>query len=598
MSAEPAPSRLAQRALVYAAHGWHVFPVQPRAKQPLVAHGYLEASIDPRQLGEWWARWPNANIGLAPGRSGLVVLDVDGPEGERLAGDLGLLAEPTLRAITGREGGGLHLFFRHPGFAVSNARLGEKLDVRGDMGYVLLAPSIHPSGQAYRWQNPGTPTAVLPPRALEALRIVQTNAPAAPGARTPAAEIPALEVIGEGGRNDTLTRYVGRLLAKRHTPTEAYELALAINDTRCRPPLPVAEVWAIVQSLAAKELRKPERQTSTGSSLALVPPEQSTEPESVPDFVALASGQAEAAIARGRLDLSGAPRWQWHDLHRLVGEMLPGDFWVLGSLMGNGKTSLLLSQMDWFADHEVTTVYLPLELDPKDLRRRWAAWKLDLDPVAVARNHWHLLPEGSQDAHESMIADQAKNPHVHFPPDKRISLTRLAWWIRHGIQEVGARIIVIDHFHRLDFGGATAQYRVLVTDTVRAMKDLARDHGVVILASAQLNQSDANPLDRFHPPEIRRLKESAGIGEEADVVLMASRRLKTMVSHEDLAAIRMGFKSVREAAEPNIMNLTCRKHRLDDALAGDRTIRLRIERGRVTDAAPEYREYQDWNRDA
>jgi KaiC/GvpD/RAD55 family RecA-like ATPase len=561
-----------------------MFPIAPRNKQPLTGRGYLEATTDPDRLHAWWARWPDANLGLAPGMSGLVVIDVDGPEGAQHAQRLGLLAEPTLEAATGRVDGGRHLVFQRPPFAVSNTGLAPHLDVRGDMGYVLVAPSIHPSGAVYRWLNPGTIPICLPPGATDALRAVQGTG--RPGIGAPrAADIPTLEVIAEGGRNEQLTRYVGRLLAKGHTAVEAYETALALNEARCRPPLPSAEVWAIVQSLAGRELRKPSRQTATGQTLQMA----HDEPEVPPDFAALAEAQAEAAIARGRLDLSTSPRWRWTDLHRMMGEMLPGDFWVVGSLMGNGKTALLMSQMDAFVDAGVTTLYLPLELNPADLRRRWAAWKLRLDPVAVARNHWHLLPEGAQDAHEAMIAEQAHDPHVRFPDDRRPTLARLAYWIQHGVQQLGARIVVIDHFHRLDFGPASTQYRVQITDTVRALKDAAVRFGVVILASAQLNQSEINPLDRYFPPQLRRLKESAGIGEEADAVLMLSRRLRGVVDRDTAALIRAGLKSERDVAEPNVMTATCRKHRLDDAVAGDRSILLHVEQGRVTDHAPAWR---------
>lgn len=592
MTAPAHAPRFLAAALALAARGWHVFPVKPRAKQPLTSNGYLQATTDPDQLRAWWRQWPDANLGLAPGRSGLVVLDVDGPEGEAHAQALGLFAEPTLSAATGRADGGRHLYFQRPPFAVSNAKLAPHLDVRGDMGYVLLPPSIHPSGASYAWDTRGIAPAALPPLALEALRAAQSSAPAPNVPRLAAAQIPELEVIGEGGRNDTLTRYVGRLLAKGLSPAEAYETALALNEARCRPPLPVAEVWAIVQSLAAKELRKPARTTDTGTVLSVA---DDTLPEA-PDFAAMQQAQHDAAVARGRADLSGAPRWRWHDLHATVGEMLPGDLWIVGALMGNGKTAFLMSQMDAFADAGVTTLYLPLELDPADLRRRWAAWKLGLDHVAIARNHWHKLPEGAQESHEAMMAEQARNPHVHFPAERRVSLGRLAWWMQHGVDQLGARIVVIDHFHRLDFGGATANYRVQVTETVRAVKDLAARLGIVVLASAQLNQQEQNPLDRYYPPQLRRLKESAGISEEADAVLMLSRRLATLPDHDDMALIRAGFKSERDYAKPNIMAVTCRKHRLDDAVAGDRTVQLYVDHGRVSDLAPEWR--TDWRDEA
>lgn len=54
---------------------------------------------------------------------------------------------------------GEHLYYKHPGVMIPNkAKLkGIELDVRGDGGYVLAAPSVHPSGAIYErlgdWDN-------------------------------------------------------------------------------------------------------------------------------------------------------------------------------------------------------------------------------------------------------------------------------------------------------------------------------------------------------------------------------------------------------------------------------------------------------------
>src|SRR2546426_3381136 len=50
-------------------------------------------------------------------------------------------------------GGGLHFYFRWPGFAVSNSagKLGGGLDVRGNGGQVVAPGSRHKSGAIYAW---------------------------------------------------------------------------------------------------------------------------------------------------------------------------------------------------------------------------------------------------------------------------------------------------------------------------------------------------------------------------------------------------------------------------------------------------------------
>jgi hypothetical protein len=168
-------------ALAYAARGWAVFPLHTilvgtcscrrratcthPAKHPIVRHGLADATLDPLTIRGWWDRWPWANTGLATGPiSGLVVIDVDPAHGgdeslARLQSLMGSLPE-TLTARTG--GGGRHLFFTHPGIELRNTagRLPgvtmplPGLDLRGDGGYVVGAPSRHVSGGAYRWVDP------------------------------------------------------------------------------------------------------------------------------------------------------------------------------------------------------------------------------------------------------------------------------------------------------------------------------------------------------------------------------------------------------------------------------------------------------------
>jgi hypothetical protein len=48
------------------------------AKHPLCKNGLNDGSSDPKQIEEWWSKWPYANVGVVTGkRSGIVVLDID-----------------------------------------------------------------------------------------------------------------------------------------------------------------------------------------------------------------------------------------------------------------------------------------------------------------------------------------------------------------------------------------------------------------------------------------------------------------------------------------------------------------------------------------
>jgi Bifunctional DNA primase/polymerase, N-terminal len=148
-----------EAALFYASLGWLVFPCQPKGKKPLTSHGLRDATTDPENIKRWWGRWPNANIAIKTGKeSGLFVIDIDVADGKMGADSLAELVQKhgplpeTLEALTGT--GGQHIYFRYPedvGIKNSASRVAPDIDVRGEGGYVIAPPSIHPGGGVYKW---------------------------------------------------------------------------------------------------------------------------------------------------------------------------------------------------------------------------------------------------------------------------------------------------------------------------------------------------------------------------------------------------------------------------------------------------------------
>jgi hypothetical protein len=214
-------SDLLAAALDYAARGLPVFPCVPRGKTPAVPRGFHSATTNPATIRRYWTD-PDRNIGIPTGSpSGIWVLDVDGVEGEA-----------SLRALEIKHGaipktrGSITSRGRHVWFACleqipsSAARIGPRIDVRGDGGYVIAPPSIHKSGRCYAWRgDPWAPIESAPAWLIIAARAkpvnLITDRALAPiqGPRVGAyahaalrAEIAALAATPPGGRNDRLNR--------------------------------------------------------------------------------------------------------------------------------------------------------------------------------------------------------------------------------------------------------------------------------------------------------------------------------------------------------------------------------------------------------
>jgi hypothetical protein len=232
--------------LLYALHyarelNWRVFPIKPRAKQPpLTKHGFQDASQDEKQICAWWEQQPDANIGIAAGDE-FWALDIDprhGGEESRaaLVAQHGAFAE-TLRQITG--GGGSQWLYQMPDQTViKNATevCGWKgIDVRGVGGYIVVPPSIHPSGQEYRWDNPEQIISPADVWLVEA--IVQKSNPCQPRL-SPKGPFQLPAKIPHGKQHDYLVSEAGKLRSMGLEYMEILAALWATNQSRCEKPGP------------------------------------------------------------------------------------------------------------------------------------------------------------------------------------------------------------------------------------------------------------------------------------------------------------------------------------------------------------------------
>jgi hypothetical protein len=165
-----------EAALAYGRMHWRIFPCHSiveghcscgRAncsspgKHPRTRAGFKEATDDGIQIRRWWTRWPDTNIALATG-SGLAVFDIDGEEGLHEFEALVASQQPLLPTLVAQTGRGYHLVFStRPDSPEVRSSARGNVHVRGEGGYIIVAPSSHISGNNYRWIKKN-PVALLP----------------------------------------------------------------------------------------------------------------------------------------------------------------------------------------------------------------------------------------------------------------------------------------------------------------------------------------------------------------------------------------------------------------------------------------------------
>ena len=234
-------------ALHYAEMGLAVFPLACRDKVPAVVGGCKVATTERTTIERWWDKNPQYNIGIATGNksSGLVVIDLDvdknkGIDGYDVLRDWqnkhGKLPE-TWQSITGR--GGYHYFYKDAIVHSNRVGLYEGVDIRGEGGYIVAPPSVHPNGNIYEWEQG--------PEEYEIAQVDNIVNDFLKGEKQRRdsehkTNFKVPELIPEGKRVDTIVRLIASLRTKG-LDDDAIKAAVRVeNEKRCNPPLKEKEL--------------------------------------------------------------------------------------------------------------------------------------------------------------------------------------------------------------------------------------------------------------------------------------------------------------------------------------------------------------------
>lgn len=269
-------NELLTAALKYAASGWPVFPCREAGKQPLTPKGFEDASADEAIIRGWWKRWPRANVAIPTGTAtGTAVIDLDGDRGRATFAELTAQhgdAPPTLESETGN---GVHLLFKCPDPPIRNTQggkgmgLGDGIDTRGEGGYIIVSPSVHPSGALYEWANEAAGLAELPawlnplmvhkPRTIRPMPAVPVAADEAERAKRASAYLAAMPgaIQGAGGHSALYAAATAVVHGFDLPPSVGYQILAAEFNPRCSP------AWNLGETKDEKDFRRKITQADT-----------------------------------------------------------------------------------------------------------------------------------------------------------------------------------------------------------------------------------------------------------------------------------------------------------------------------------------------
>lgn len=184
LSRDEAAAKLGER-------GFYVLPTQSDGAQAKNPGGYVgkgwpdQSSTDPDQIALWWDRWPDANIAIHTGASGLTFFDLDIDEvPEELAWLRTGIVQFSRSETVNSERGHYGFFTGDEIFTSGKLRLADGThvgEVRSGNTVVIVAPSQHPHAETkngeYRWRETdlNTPIPKLPSEARKYLRPLGTK---------------------------------------------------------------------------------------------------------------------------------------------------------------------------------------------------------------------------------------------------------------------------------------------------------------------------------------------------------------------------------------------------------------------------------------
>ena len=241
--------------------GFSVIPLKQGEKNPIIPSWkeYQTRRATEDELIEWFGEDSKNNIGIVTGKvSGIAVVDLDSEEAIRFARENSFSKTPCVRT-----GKGYHLYYAYEE-GIRNFQKRDDLpdiDLRGDGGYIVAPPSIHPSGRPYTWLSEWE-LDTLPLTRLPEIILVER-----PEDKTPLREL--YGGVDEGSRNDTLTRLVGSWLNDGLTLDECLENA-HIWNSKNDPALDSKEIERTVESIFSRHHHKKPKTTERKVDMTLI----------------------------------------------------------------------------------------------------------------------------------------------------------------------------------------------------------------------------------------------------------------------------------------------------------------------------------------
>lgn len=480
----PYSEKMFEAGAEYIRNGLSVIPVG-KDKRPLIPwREFQDRRATEEEFLEWLKTYPDMQLGVVTGKiSNLIVVDVDSPDL-----DVSWLPE-TAQSKTGS--GGKHFFYSYiEGFG-NRARIKEFIDLRADGGYVIVPPSSNLKG-SYEWIKKIQPVS-FPKHLFEEEQMKL-------------AEPVETEYAGsnKGQRNQDMARYIGHIVAKIH-PSEwdsiAYPIIQSANQKN-NPPLSEWELKNTFVSICNREKRD-----TSGRWYNLEPKSISEDgvkkdlfPDNDDEILTMDEAVKRQPIDYSEVYSSGIKMLD----EALVGGFSSGNLIIISAQTGQGKTTMCQTLTYNLALQGLPCLWFSYEVFIADLWEKFTNMGMDKNYLCYTPLK---MTSGSVDWIEKKIKEAKKKFNIK------------AIFIDH----LGFLMPKIKAGEGID--KSSSNYALYLTRICRDLKSLALQENIMIFIPAHMRKTD--------DPNMNDIAYSAGVSQEADVVMVMNRELSTNEESED-----------------------------------------------------------------
>jgi replicative DNA helicase len=206
------------------------------------------------------------------------------------------------------------------------------------------------------------------------------------------------------------------------------------------------------------------------------------------------------------------------DLDKLLGGLQQSDLLIIAGRPGSGKTGMMLNVAKNAAlIYKKHVAVFSLEMSNDQLVQRLISQETGIDSqrLRLGDIHDHEWPLFVQAA--SVLSDA----HVFLDDTPALTPNQLRAKCRRLDQEFGLDLVIVDYLQLMQGEGRNENRVQEVSGSSRALKQLARELNVPVLAGAQLSRAVEQRQDKR--PVLSDLRESGSLEQDSDIVMFIHR---------------------------------------------------------------------------